>query len=187
MDDRTKAIDEKITACDVEIKQYMANMKGGRGQSSMAKNRAMQALKRKKMYENQREQILGQQFNIDQMVFNTENMQAQIETVGAMKEANTAMKGQMKQLNLGEVEDLHDDMAELFEDMEEINDLMGRNYACPDIDQSELDDEFAMLEGELALEAEMQALNGGIPAYVPDAPQASASAPSAEQTNTIDA
>eukprot|EP00397_Hematodinium_sp_SG-2012_P034770 GEMP01037323.1.p1 GENE.GEMP01037323.1~~GEMP01037323.1.p1 ORF type:complete len:209 (+),score=43.41 GEMP01037323.1:229-855(+) len=167
MDDRTKAIDEKINQCDVEIKAYMAQMKGGRSVSTMAKSRAMQALKRKKMYEAQREQILGQQFNIDQMAFQTENIKATIDTVGAMKQANTAMKGQMKDLNLDQVEDLQDDMAELFDDMQEINDLMSRNYACPEIDDFELEQEFAGMESELAMDAEMAMLGGEIPAYVP--------------------
>jgi len=171
MDERSGAIDAKITQCDNDIKAYMAQMKGGKSVSSMAKNRAMQALKRKKMYEQQRNQIMATQFNVDQMAFQTENMKATIDTVGAMKQAQVAMKGQMKELNIDQVEDLQDEMADMFEDMEEINELMGRNYACPDMDDGELDAEFESMEQELAMEAEMAMMGGGeIPAYVPPQP-----------------
>merc|ERR1712112_342833 len=89
------------------------------------------------------------QFNVDQMAFQTENMKATIDTV----------------------EDLQDEMADMFEDMEEINELMGRNYACPDMDDGELDAEFESMEQELAMEAEMAMMGGGeIPAYVPPQP-----------------
>lgn len=48
MDGRVTDLDAKIKQCDEEIKKYLAQAKGPGAQT--AKMRAMQALKRKKMY-----------------------------------------------------------------------------------------------------------------------------------------
>lgn len=45
-----------------------------------------------------------------------------------MKEASKGLKKEMKKINISEVEDMTDDMADLMEDMNEINDVMGRSY-----------------------------------------------------------
>lgn len=48
--------------------------------------------------------------------------------VAAMKEAGKGLKAEVKKMNLSEIEDLTDDMADLMEDMNEINEIMGRSY-----------------------------------------------------------
>ena len=70
-------------------------------------------LKQKKMYENQREQTRNQQFNVDQVMFATENLKETADTVDAMKDANKALKKQFKAINISQVDDLQDDMADL--------------------------------------------------------------------------
>jgi charged multivesicular body protein 5 len=72
-----------------------------------------------------------------------------------MKAASTDLRKTLKHdLDIDGIEDLADDMAELMEDFNEINDVLGRNFATPDdLDEADLDAELEMLEDELEEEA----------------------------------
>lgn len=48
--------------------------------------------------------------------------------VAAMKDASKTLKAEVKKIDINKVEDLTDDMADMMEDMNEINDVMGRSY-----------------------------------------------------------
>ena len=72
----------------------------------------MDVLKRKRMYETQRDQMAAQQFNIDQASFGIESAKASVQTVAAMKAANTELKQVIrKDLNIDDVDDLADDVS----------------------------------------------------------------------------
>jgi charged multivesicular body protein 5 len=150
---RITTMDSKIEACEKELKVYKDKIK--RAKSPAAKKqlqkRALEVLKRKRMYEQQRDAVAGQQFNIDQASFGLESAKASISTVAAMKAANTELKRTLKKdLDIDAVEDMTDDMAELMEDFNEINEALGRNFATPDdLDEADLDAELEMLEDEL--------------------------------------
>lgn len=49
-------------------------------------------LKRKKMYEQQLNTLTNQQFNVDQMQFNSESIQSNIQMFDAMKSATAAQQ-----------------------------------------------------------------------------------------------
>ena len=64
-------------------------------------------------------------------------------------------KSWRKNVNIDDVEDLADDMAEMMDDFNEINEALGRNFATPDdIDEADLDAELEMLEDEMFDEEE---------------------------------
>ena len=52
---------------------------------------------------------------------------------------------------MDEMEDLYEDMAELNDDMEEMQEVLGRNYAG-EFDESELMDELDELDAEVGAE-----------------------------------
>ena len=82
LDARGKVIQTKIDECNVqlnELKKQMAVAKGSR--LAQLKQKAMMILKRRKMYENQSNQLMSQQFNIDSVAFASESMQDTINTV----------------------------------------------------------------------------------------------------------
>mmetsp|Transcript_19730 Transcript_19730/g.16479 ORF Transcript_19730/g.16479 Transcript_19730/m.16479 type:complete len:176 (+) Transcript_19730:126-653(+) len=143
----------------------MATRSGAAG----AKQRALAVLKRKKMYEAQRDQLMNTQFNVDQAAFTQEQMQTNINVVESMKVANHAMKAQMNQFNIDHVEDVVDDMADLMMDQDEINDILGRNYNLPEgCDDVSLEAEFSMLEEEVAMDKQNELLAGpSAPTYLP--------------------
>lgn len=63
MEAKIKAQDDELRKC----KEQLAKTKGPA--AANIKRRAMDILKRKKMYEGQRDQLMNQQFNIDQTSF----------------------------------------------------------------------------------------------------------------------
>lgn len=176
IDQRVVAIDEKIAQCDAELKRYKSQMTGPSATS--AKQRALTVLKRKKMYEAQRNSLMNTQFNVDQAQFATENLKVTAMTVDALKSGAAQMKQEYARINIDQIEDVADDMEELLQDQQEINEILGRSYAVPDgFDEAELENEFAMLEEEVALE---KMSGGNIPSYIPDTiPGVSSATPSA--------
>jgi charged multivesicular body protein 5 len=166
---RIGTMDEKILGLEKELKVYKDKIKKAKTPAAkkQIQKRAMEVLKRKKMYEQQRDAASGQQFNIDQASFGLESAKASIETVAAMKYANSELKSTMKQhLNIDDVDDIAEDMAELMEDFNEINEALGRNFATPDdLDEADLDAELEMLGDELG--DEMEELEGdSTPSYL---------------------
>jgi len=150
---RVDEMDKKIMGLEQELRVYKDKIKKARTPAAKQgiQKRAMEVLKRKKMYENQRDMVAGQQFNIDQASFGIESAKANVQTIAAMKGANQELKRTLKKdLNIDDVEDLADDMAEMMDDFNEINEALGRNFSTPDdIDEADLDAELEMLEDEL--------------------------------------
>lgn len=150
---RANHMDTKIAALDKELKVYKDKLRTTKSPAAKKniQKRAMDVLKRKRMYESQRDQLMGQQFNIDQAAFGIESAKATVDSVAAMKSANVQLKKAIqKDLKIDDVDDLADDMAELMEEMNEINESLGRNFATPDdITADDLDAELDMLEDEL--------------------------------------
>ena len=74
-----------------------------------------QVLKQKRLYENQREQLYNQQFNMEQTSFALESIKDTAQTVQAMKAAGTELKSAFKKqdLNIDSIEKLQDEMADL--------------------------------------------------------------------------
>merc|ERR1712159_506930 len=113
---------------DKELARYtqqLKKMKPGPAKQAVQK-RAMAILKQKKMYENQKEQTMNQQFNMEQIMFAQEGLKETADTVSAMKDANKALKKQFKAINIDQVEDLQDDMSCLLEQAEEVQSALSR-------------------------------------------------------------
>eukprot|EP00904_Undaria_pinnatifida_P004136 jgi/Undpi1/13723/HiC_scaffold_9.g03376.m1 len=141
----------QIKGLDQELLKYRNALKKAKGPAATnIKRRAMECLKRKKMYEQQRDQVAGQQFNIEQTSFAIDSIKDTATTVAAMKDASKTLKAEVKKIDINKVEDLTDDMADMMEDMNEINDIMGRSYNVgEELDEDDLDAELACLDDEL--------------------------------------
>jgi len=151
IDERITSLDETIKKLDNELRKYKEQLKKAKGPTATRiKQRAMQTLQRKRNYEKQRDQLAGQQFNIQSTTMAIESVQNTVTTVAAMKEATSTLKSEFKKININEVEDIVDDLADEMDDIDEINEIMGRSYGVPDdLDEEDLDAELACLEDEL--------------------------------------
>jgi charged multivesicular body protein 5 len=86
-------LDEKIAKLEGELRRYKEQMKTAKGSAQTGiKKRAMQTLKQKKMYEQQRDQMAAQSFNVDQTRFALDMVQDQQVAVQAMKAAASSLK-----------------------------------------------------------------------------------------------
>ena len=116
---RIDGMDKKISDLEGELRVYKDKIKKTKSPAAkkQLQKRALEILKRKRMYEQQRDAVSGQQFNIDQTNFGLESAKASISTVAAMKAANKELKKTIKKdLDIDDVDDLADDMAELMDD-----------------------------------------------------------------------
>ena len=161
------AVEEKIRQLDkeiVEIKQKMSRLKNGPAKDNL-KRKALTLLKKKKMYEGQRDQLMNQQFNMDNISFAQESMKDTVTTVAAMKQASTTLKQQFKEIDIDDIEDLQDDMQEMMDQNAEIQEALSRTYETPDgIADEDLEAELDELGDELDNEEE-------VPTYLKEAPQ----------------
>ena len=93
------------------------------------------------------------------------------QTVQAMKAGAAELKATMKksELDIGGIESLQDDMADLMDAHAEIQDAMAQPMGIPvDIDEDELLGELDALEDELAAEAAGEAAGEAGPSYLQD-------------------
>ncbi|KAF0742386.1 hypothetical protein Ae201684_002660 [Aphanomyces euteiches] len=164
---RVDNLDLKIAKLEEELQNYKKQMAKAKGAAlNSIKQRALQTLKRKKMYEQQRDATAAQSFNIEQASFAIETAKDSLDTVAAMKSAAVQLKAETKKFNFSELEDVQDDMADMMQDMSEIQEILGRSYGLgQDIDESELEAELEGLEDEWALE-EAEAPVASAPAYL---------------------
>ncbi|KAF8320675.1 vacuolar protein sorting-associated protein 60 [Clavulina sp. PMI_390] len=141
-DARASSIEVKIAKLDGDLmrcKDQMAKLRNGPGKTAI-QQRAMTILKQKKMYEAQLSQLTQQTFNMETAAMATENLRNTMVTVDAMKTANKEIKRQYGKIDIDKIEAMHDDMADLLEQANEIQESLGRSYAVPDeIDEADLE------------------------------------------------
>ena len=131
------------------------------------KRRAMQLMKQRKMYDQQLGQLMDMEFNMSSMMMAQETMESTVATVAAMKETAKTMKKAQKagKLDIGAIESLQDELADMMEDANEIQEVLGQSFALPDdCDEDSLMAELDMLEEDMVAD---ELLGDGMP-EVPD-------------------
>ncbi|CAL8091003.1 unnamed protein product [Calicophoron daubneyi] len=155
VDERNETIEKKIARLDAEIRklaQQAAKMREGPAKNAV-KMKALRLLKQKKVYERQSEQLANQSFNISQTDFTIRSLQDTKTTISAMKAGSKAMKKEMKNINVDQIYDITDDLADMMDVANEVQDALGENYATPDVDEAELEDELANLGDDLGVDS----------------------------------
>jgi len=171
VDDRAESIEKKIARLDGELRKYkeqMSKMRPGPGKNAV-KQKALRILKQKKQYESQADNLRNQSFNMEQVNYSTQMLKDTKTTVNAMKIASKEMKKEYKNINIDQIEDLTDDLADLMEDANEVQEALGRTYGMPDLDEDDLEAELDALGDEFALDEDSSYLDDAISA--PAAPE----------------
>eukprot|EP00928_Gymnodinium_smaydae_P041742 TRINITY_DN28202_c0_g1_i1.p2 TRINITY_DN28202_c0_g1~~TRINITY_DN28202_c0_g1_i1.p2 ORF type:complete len:244 (+),score=74.45 TRINITY_DN28202_c0_g1_i1:63-734(+) len=148
IDKRVQDLETKIAKCDEDLKRYM---QPGRQQKTLA----VQTLKRKKMYEQQRDQIMGTQFNVDYLAGAQEQAEVTLTSVEAMKAGQQDLKQRYAQLGgIADIERLMDGMADLSDEIADINEAISASFVVPEgFDEASCEAEFAALEEEMKIDA----------------------------------
>lgn len=170
IDSRGESVEKKIAKLDQELAKYREQMKKMRDGPSknMVKQKALRVLKQKRSYENQLEGMRNQSFNLEQSNYAIQSMKDTKTTVDAMKIGVKQFKKEYKNVNIDQIEDLQDDMEDLMEQSNEIQEVMGRSYGMPEIDDDELEAELDALGDDLAYDEDASYLDDAIAA--PSAP-----------------
>ncbi len=149
MDARVKELDGKIKELDKELMGYKEQLKRANATTQVSiKKRAEGVLKKKRMYQQQRDNIAGQAFNLDQTKFAIETMQDTQVFISATKDALDTLKIEHAKIDIDDLADLQDEMLEMLEDQEDIQNILSSNYNCAEIDDSELMAELQGLEDD---------------------------------------
>ncbi|KAG2626447.1 vacuolar protein sorting-associated protein 32 homolog 2-like [Panicum virgatum] len=146
---------------------------------SRAKNKraAIQSLKRKKLYEQQIEQLGNFQLRIHDQMIMLEAAKATTETVDALRTGAAAMKAMQKATNIDDVDKTMDEINEQTENMKQIQDALSAPLgASADFDEDELEAELEELEGA-ELESQLLEPVAAPPVHVPANKQPTRHAP----------
>ena len=92
---------------------------------------ALMALKNKKLYETQLEQVENNMLRVNEQKIMLENQRATIETVSALKMSAESSKATMKEMKIEKVDQIFDDINEQNDQMREIQEALGQSLgAC---------------------------------------------------------
>lgn len=134
-----------------------------------AKNKraAIQCLKRKRLYEQQVEQLGNFQLRIHDQMIMLEGAKATTETVDALRSGAKAMKAMQKATNIDDVDKTMDEINEQTDNLRQIQEALATPLgAAADFDEDELEAELEELEGA-ELEEELLQPAISAPNHVP--------------------
>jgi len=177
VDSRADSIEKKIARLDQELVKYkdqMKKMRDGPAKNAV-KQKALRVLKQKKMYESQSDNLRSQAFNMEQANYTVQTLKDTKTTVNAMKMGAKEMKKEFKKINIDEIEDIQDEMADMLEQADEVQEALGRSYGTPELDEDDLQAELDALGDEVLLDGDTDYLDEAI-----NAPNAPSKEPGAE-------
>ena len=83
---------------------------------------------------------------MEQTNFAIDSVKDTLTTVQAMKTASKTLKKEVKKVDLSQIEDFQDDLADMMEDVNDVQDVLGQSYGIgDDIDDADLDAELDAL------------------------------------------
>merc|ERR1712217_958486 len=97
----------------------------------------------------QRDQLLGTQFNVETLKFQQDQAEITVTAVEAMTAGQQQLKQQTQAINVESVDKLRDDMEDLADDIKQIGEALGgTSLGIDGVEDDELAAEFAKLEEE---------------------------------------
>jgi len=132
-------IERKISKADQTIRHYVEKS----ANDPVAKQRALQAMKRKKMLEQQRSDLIGAQFNVDSLSDQQEQAKFTLRAVDAMRVGRDRLKADQAKMDVRKVEEMLDQTEEMADDMRMISESLARGS-----DQASLECELLQLQKE---------------------------------------
>jgi len=130
-------IDLRITRLDKQVEEEVEKAKQFLVKND--RNKALQCMKRKKMYEGQVEQLASQRANLENMKFTLENAALNRELVDAQRRGANELSGINAGMDAGKIDD---HMAEIQETMDAAKQI-GEMLAQP---MCEVHDDYALLD-----------------------------------------
>ncbi|KAK7020111.1 Charged multivesicular body protein 4b [Halocaridina rubra] len=147
---------------------------------------ALQALKRKKRYEKQLQQIDGTLSTIEMQREALESANTNTNVLQTMGEAAKALKAAHQHMDVDKVHDMMDDIAEQQDLAKEISEAISNPVAFgDDVDEDDLLAELEVLEQE-ALDEKLLETGGTVPDELPEVPTAVPTVPAKKKKEEYD-
>lgn len=135
------------------------------------KRKALEALKRKKQWEEQISKLANTRLNVDTLLMTIENSKVDLETVKVMKQGAEAMKLMQSEMKIEKVEDAMDDVRDQMANAQTISDTLAEPIGSGvDFDEDELLKELEEFESEL-IDSQLGDVKTP-PVYIPEHEQA---------------
>ncbi|KAJ9089964.1 ESCRT-III subunit protein snf7, variant 2 [Entomophthora muscae] len=132
------------TQIDKEVKSAKAHL------AKNNKRKALEALKRKKQWEEQINKLANTRLNVDTLLMTIENSKVDLETVKVMKQGAEAMKVMQSEMKIEKVEDAMDDVRDQMANAQTISEALSEPIGSGvDFDEDELLKELEEFESEL--------------------------------------
>ncbi|KAJ3019763.1 UNVERIFIED_CONTAM: ESCRT-III subunit protein snf7 [Siphonaria sp. JEL0065] len=157
IDKREKYLNTKIEA---ELKVAKAN-------ASKNKKVALMALKKKKIYQDQADKLMGSRLTLETQMSTLEGASVNVELMNAMKTGNEAIKNIHGNLDVDKVEETMDEINEQMGLANEISEAIARPIGGAEFDDEELDRELEELAQE---DLDTHLLETGLGAGLPNVP-----------------
>lgn len=150
---RVGNLDSRIAILETEIancKRELQRTRPGSATHSTYKRKALHAMRQKKSLESRAQMASNAAFNMEQIRDAKYQQQDNITMVQGMKAANADIHPISQQVDLEEVDDIHDEMQDVLSEVNEVGDMLGRSYDVDNVDQTELEAELDELEQDSA-------------------------------------
>lgn len=158
LEGKSAHIEKEISDLNVKIAQLSKEMKipGNKGRVPQLKRQALQYLKRRKLLEGQLAKVEGQRYNVDQLAFDQDQIQTNIDSFNAIKATNDQLKHTLKasKISIEGVDDAILDYEDVRDECNEISDLLSGNLGGEYIDEDELEAEFNAMADDFDMEAD---------------------------------
>lgn len=183
--EREADYEKKIAECDRQLQAIKAQSPRGdvRLAPAAVRSRAVNIIKRKKMFEQGRDQAMSRGMNIERLVQATDSARDARAHVEMMRDGAKELKGAVGEIgDVDDIAELADDMGDAMADLEDVNQILNQDFAGYDgVSEADLDAELAGLSDAVP---EMEAPAAAAPAaaggaYHDDAAIASYLAPAA--------
>ncbi|XP_049852371.1 charged multivesicular body protein 5-like [Schistocerca gregaria] len=149
LEGRIADLDAKLDRVQGELAKYADQLKAyqtrGVEPPKALKQRMMNTLRQKRMYEAQRDQLANQQFSLEKTSFAIESMKESLNQVEALKTAKGRIETYLKQADLNTIEALQDDLNDLLTETDDIQHILG-NESIEYIDEDDLQLELDSIE-----------------------------------------
>lgn len=142
---QVERLEAKIAKADLDIRQCAL----AAASDPVAKQRALQLMRRKKTFEEQRQQLLGAQFNVDSLADHEEQARFTLKAISAMQGGRDRMRANQTRMKAEQVDTMLDDVEDLTDEMRAINEAMAQGSSL-----FELESEYAQLQREVAAQSE---------------------------------
>ena len=108
LDGRVEQLDTKILNIDTQLMVIRSKLKSARGTAyERLRQDALRLMRQKKMYERQRDQIMGTAFTVTQASFAMESARDAQDTIAALEAGARQMRAANKQLRIGDIDVSH--------------------------------------------------------------------------------